>query len=135
MSTDDEALDHVPDPAPDEAVTEQPGEQLLDEQLADDLADEPEPIALDPAELTAAVEAVLFVVDAPVTVAVLAAALRRPSAEVQQALDRLRADYTERGAGIVRQFASAMPGPPVIRSRAGPTSPLASFVSSGPRYP
>ena len=109
MSTDDEALDHVPDPAPDEAVTEHPGEQPLDEQLADDLADEPEPIALDPAELTAAVEAVLFVVDAPVTVAVLAAALRRPSAEVQQALDRLRADYTERGAGIeVREVAGGV---------------------------
>ena len=54
-------------------------------------------------------EAVLFVVDAPVTVAVLAAALRRPSAEVQQALDRLRADYTERGAGVeVREVAGGV---------------------------
>ncbi len=62
--------------------------------------DEPEPVLDDPAELAAALEAVLFVLDAPVSVPALAAALERPSAAVAEALDVLRRGYDERGAGI-----------------------------------
>lgn len=66
---------------------------------ADDVAvDEPTHIAA--RELDGAVEAVLFVLDTPVSETALAAALQVPVAEVRDALDRLRAGYEERGAGI-----------------------------------
>jgi segregation and condensation protein B len=58
------------------------------------------PVLDDPAELAAALEAVLFVLDAPVSVPALAAALERPTAEVSDALDALRRGYDDRGAGI-----------------------------------
>jgi segregation and condensation protein B len=54
----------------------------------------------DPAELAAAVEAILFVVDAPLDSSSLAATLRVPVPTVDAALDRLRTGYDERGAGI-----------------------------------
>jgi segregation and condensation protein B len=72
---------------------------------------EPEPDSgeLDPDELVSALEAVLFVVDAPVTVAALAAALQQPTAGVEHALERLRASYDERNAGIeVREVAGGV---------------------------
>jgi segregation and condensation protein B len=58
------------------------------------------PADLDPGELAAAVEAVLFVVDSPVTVTALAAALQQPTAAVHDALEALRAAYDERSAGV-----------------------------------
>jgi segregation and condensation protein B len=67
--------------------------------LLDVVAEQPEG-AVDHAKLAAAVEAILFVVEAPVPVATLAAALRQPTAVVQEALATLRAGYDERGAGI-----------------------------------
>ena len=54
----------------------------------------------DPSELDAALEAILFVVDAPIDAAGLAAALQVPEPEVNDGLGRLRAGYDERGAGI-----------------------------------
>ena len=57
-------------------------------------------VLTDPAELDAAVEAILFVVDAPIDAPALAAALRVPVPDVTAALDRLRIGYDERGAGI-----------------------------------
>jgi segregation and condensation protein B len=51
-------------------------------------------------QLRAALEAILFVVDAPLTIAALAATLRRPVPDVQTALDALRTDYDDRNAGI-----------------------------------
>lgn len=54
----------------------------------------------DPAGLAAAVEAILFVVDAPLEAASLAATLRVPVPAVDGALARLRAGYDERAAGI-----------------------------------
>ncbi len=54
----------------------------------------------DDAELDGAVEAVLFVVDAPISVAALADAVQAPPTAVRATLARLRADYDERGAGI-----------------------------------
>lgn len=65
-----------------------------------DSAAEPEPVLDDPAELAAALEAVLFVLDAPVSVTALATALERPTAVVTEALEALRRGYDERGAGI-----------------------------------
>jgi segregation and condensation protein B len=58
------------------------------------------PALEDPGELDAAVEAILFVVDSPVDAAALAAALQVPVPGIEQSLDRLRAGYDERGAGI-----------------------------------
>ena len=58
------------------------------------------PVLDDPAELDAAVEAILFVVDAPVDAAALAAALQVPVPGIEQSLERLRAGYDERSAGI-----------------------------------
>jgi segregation and condensation protein B len=60
----------------------------------------PEPVLDDPTDLAAALEAVLFVLDAPVPVAVLAAALERPAPAVEAALEALRTGYDDRRAGI-----------------------------------
>jgi segregation and condensation protein B len=66
-----------------------------------DAMDEPVPLRLaDPAELAGALEAILFVVDAPVSVAALAAGVQQPTEAVQAALDDLRRGYDERAAGI-----------------------------------
>jgi segregation and condensation protein B len=54
----------------------------------------------DPALLTTAVEAILFVVEAPVSAAAIASALKRPEREVAASLANLRRQYDERGAGI-----------------------------------
>lgn len=50
--------------------------------------------------LTAALEAILFVVESPVSVTALAAAVQQPTDAVLAALDELRVGYDERGAGI-----------------------------------
>lgn len=62
-----------------------------------EVAGAPEPAA---AELTAALEAILFVVDTPLDPASLAAALQVPQPSIAAALERLRAGLDERGAGI-----------------------------------
>lgn len=54
----------------------------------------------DPIAIAGALEAVLFVVDTPLPVESLAAALQLPTPVVQTALQALRAGYDERGAGI-----------------------------------
>lgn len=69
------------------------------DQLPIVVEDRPES-AVDQQQLAAALEAILFVVDGPVSAAALAAALARPIPVVHQALDALRAGYDERGAGI-----------------------------------
>lgn len=53
-----------------------------------------------PEELAAALEAILFVVESPVTVAALAVAVQQPTDAVQTALAALRAGYDERHAGV-----------------------------------
>lgn len=71
--------------------------------------DELVPAAMDPTELVSALEAVLFVVDEPVTVAVLASAVQQPTAQVEQALAQLGADYDQRRAGVeVREVAGGV---------------------------
>ena len=54
----------------------------------------------DPADLAAAVEAILFVVETPVTAASVAAAIQQPEPAVAAAIETLRASYDERGAGV-----------------------------------
>jgi segregation and condensation protein B len=68
---------------------------------------EPEAVALPlprqtmaPAELRSALEAILFVVEAPVSVASLAATVQQPADAVLSAVQSLRSEYDERGAGI-----------------------------------
>ena len=53
----------------------------------------------EPAVLRAALEALLFVADAPVQLAQLAAAVQRPATEVAEALAEITADLDRRGAG------------------------------------
>jgi segregation and condensation protein B len=55
---------------------------------------------VDPERLVAAIEAILFVVESPVTVTALATAVQQPTDAVAAALDTLRAGYDERNAGI-----------------------------------
>jgi len=63
----------------------------------------------DPALLPAAVEAILFVVEAPVSPAAIATALKTPEPEVVAAIHALRRQYDERGAGIeVRDVAGGV---------------------------
>jgi segregation and condensation protein B len=53
-----------------------------------------------PEQLAASLEAILFVVEAPVTATALAAAVQQPVGLVYEALEALRRGYDERGAGI-----------------------------------
>ncbi len=54
----------------------------------------------DPADLVAAVEAILFVTESPVSVATLASGLQLTTAAVEDALATLRTSYDERNAGV-----------------------------------
>ena len=71
------------DPEPEEAPAEEPR------------------VELDPEALRGGLEALLFVMDAPVDEESLAAALQCPQAQVPQGLADLAADYDRRRAGIV----------------------------------
>lgn len=53
----------------------------------------------DPGELRGAIEALLFVADAPLELGQLAVTVQRPAAEVAEALAAITADLDERGAG------------------------------------
>jgi|SRR5579859_2114301 len=54
----------------------------------------------DPADLVAAVEAIMFVVESPVSITAIAAALQQPEPAVAEAVETLRASYDERRAGV-----------------------------------
>lgn len=56
--------------------------------------------SMQPSHLRAAIEAILFVVEAPVSVASLAAAVQQPAPAVRSAIEAIRAGYADRGAGI-----------------------------------
>jgi segregation and condensation protein B len=80
-----------------QADTEFDGETAVDhpeEHAAETLGLE------DPDRLRAAVEAVLFIVESPVSSAQLATALQRPEPEVVAAIAEITSSYDERGAGI-----------------------------------
>jgi segregation and condensation protein B len=71
-------------------------------ESANESADQPV-VALDlddPARLTAAVEALLFVVESPITVAAIAAVLQRPVAAIETALSTIAASYDQPGRGV-----------------------------------
>lgn len=91
--------------APSEENSEPRREDSADEHGADGhRTDKPAPSDRpdlgDPDTLRAAVESVLFVSDAPVTVTALAAGLQRPEPEIQAALAALASDLDERGSGV-----------------------------------
>jgi len=95
-----------------------------------DVSADPLPALADPAELAAAVEAVLFVVEAPVTVAALAAGLAQPTAAVEAALAALRQSYDERRAGIeVREVAGGVR----VFTRPGYAPQVERFLQEGQR--
>ena len=75
-----------------------------DEQIEPDADESPRRTATapltDPAMLRAAVEAILFVVDSPLSLTALSAALQQPLEAVTQVVAELRTEYDERGAGI-----------------------------------
>jgi segregation and condensation protein B len=97
---------------------------------ADDAALEQAPSLDDPAELGAAIEAILFVVDAPLDAASLAAALRVPVPAIETALARLRAGYDARGAGIELRDAA---GGVRLYTRAAVAPHVERFLQDGQR--
>jgi len=99
------------------------------EELVDEL---PEVAAapLDPRRLAGQLEAILFVVEAPVTVTALAAAVDRPAPVVYDALDALRAAYDERGAGFeLREVAGGVR----LYTRAEHADVVEQFLQDGQR--
>jgi segregation and condensation protein B len=85
---------------------------------------------IEPDRLAAALEAILFVVEAPVTVAALAAALQQTTDAVAAALEELRAGYDERGAGIeLRDVAGGVR----IYTRAEHADAVEQFLQEGQR--
>jgi segregation and condensation protein B len=64
---------------------------------------------VEPEQLVGAIEAILFVVESPVSVAALAVAVQQPTEAVRDAIESLRAGYDERGAGIeLREIAGGV---------------------------
>jgi segregation and condensation protein B len=83
-----------------------------------------------PEQLSAALEAILFVVEAPVTVTALATAVQQPTGAVKQALQALRTSYDERGAGIeLRDVADGVR----IYTRAEHAGAVEQFLHEGQR--
>jgi segregation and condensation protein B len=79
-------------------------DETADTQAAEiDALEELPPVAaeaVEPEKLAAVLEAILFVVEAPVSAQALAVAVQQPTSVVQEALAALRAGYDERAAGI-----------------------------------
>jgi segregation and condensation protein B len=84
----------------------------------------------DPAELVASVEAILFVQDAPVSVAALAVGWQQTTDAVSAAVERLRATYDERRAGIeLREVAGGLR----LYTRAEHADAVEHFLQDGQR--
>ncbi|MGI8679298.1 MAG: SMC-Scp complex subunit ScpB [Jatrophihabitans sp.] len=95
------------------AAAEGPLEAPVEIEVADEDASELAGVLavrlFDPDDLRAAIEAVLFVVESPVSVAILAASLEQTIDAVQDAIDALRVSYDDRSAGIeVREIAGGV---------------------------
>jgi segregation and condensation protein B len=85
---------------------------------------------VDPEQLVGALEAILFVVEAPVTVTALATAVQQPTGVVASALETLRTSYDERGAGIeLREVAGGVR----IYTRAQHADAVEQFLQEGQR--
>ena len=82
----------------DHPITAAPSERFEDRPPG--VAEANRPDLASPEALRAAVESVLFVADAPLTVTALAAGLQRPTPEIEVALAALGRDLDERGSGI-----------------------------------
>ena len=107
-------------------VAESPGEDAAEsvEELV--LAAAP----IEPEALSAALEAILFVVEAPVTIAALAAAVGQPTGVVEEAVAALREAYDARNAGIeVRDVAGGVR----IYTRPAFASYVEQFLHEGQR--
>lgn len=94
----------TPAPAEDVPAEDEPARDVAFEDVqavvAQTAGDEPASLDLtDPAALRSALEALLFVADAPLQLSQLAAAVQRPAAEVAQALAEITADLDRREAG------------------------------------
>jgi segregation and condensation protein B len=109
-----------------------------DQQLDDDVEiAEPAPalpdVAVTPIEpdrLAAALEAILFVVESPVTVTALATAVQQPVDAVSAGLETLRASYDERAAGVeLREVAGGVR----IYTRAEHAGVVEQFLQEGQR--
>jgi segregation and condensation protein B len=89
-----ESLDHPEEEdqveVPPVAVAEEPAVPVRDQELA----------LIDEGQLRAALEAILLVVDEPVTDAVLAGVLEQPAERIADALVALSADYSAQGRGF-----------------------------------
>jgi segregation and condensation protein B len=84
----------------------------------------------EPAELAAAIEAILFVQDAPLSVPALAAGLQQTTDAVEAALSRLRAAYDERQAGVeLREIAGGVR----LYTRAEQADAVEHFLQDGQR--
>jgi segregation and condensation protein B len=95
-------LGRAPSPAPVELEVVDPPEPAVEEAVPPAAAGDPgsEGTAPEPGALRGGLEALLFVVDAPVDEVTLATALRCPVGRVRDELAALAADYDQRGAGV-----------------------------------
>jgi segregation and condensation protein B len=96
-----------------------------------DVSESPQVAPLtDPADLAAAVEAILFIVESPVTVAAMAVALQQPSEAVESAVEALRIGYDDRRAGVeVRRVAGGVR----IYTRPSVAAQVEIFLQDGQR--
>jgi segregation and condensation protein B len=86
------------DTLPVDSVDGPAGEGAADSDEADDVAADPS--LEDPTHLVSAIEAILFVVDTPLSTTALAAALRQPVPTIEVAIVTLRQTYDDRDAGV-----------------------------------
>lgn len=87
-------------PAPTPGAHEDPQAAAVDSPAPEPRPAADRPDLADPAVLRAAVEAVLFLTDAPVTATTLAAGLQRPVPEIEAAVTQLAQELAGRGSGI-----------------------------------
>ncbi|MDP9094540.1 MAG: SMC-Scp complex subunit ScpB [Actinomycetota bacterium] len=80
--------------------------------------------------LQGAIEAILFVVEAPVRTASIAAALQIPEPAVAEAIERVRVGYDERGAGIELRYVA---GGVRIYTRSSVSPQVEIFLQDGQR--
>jgi len=103
---------------------------LTDDGMAEPVTASPPAERIQPAEMRAAIEAILFVVDGPVSVASLAAAVQQSAEEVVAAIEAVRAAYDERRAGVeLRHVAGGVR----IYTRPGYAGQVEMFLQDGQR--
>ena len=129
--------------SPEETDSQPPEDQSTDEALAGGApvdgtpadgapVEEVSPTAplADPAELGAAVEAILFVVEAPVSIPSIAAALQQSVVAVESAVGDLRRAYDERRSGVeIRNVAGGVR----IYTRPNVAAQVELFLQDGQR--